>query len=54
MCFRPSSASKPIECPGCGKKLAVVAGIKQKKCPICKADLENLPAEKPAQDETKE
>ncbi|CDX03719.1 Hypothetical protein DPCES_3833 [Desulfitobacterium hafniense] len=50
MCFRPASASRPIECPNCGMKVPVVGGVKQKKCPKCKADLtqvEAKPEEKP-------
>ncbi len=47
MCFRPASASKPIECPSCGKKLPVVGGVKQTKCPICKADLTQAATENP-------
>ena len=46
MCFRPGSVAKPIECPSCGKKLPVIGGVKQTKCPICKADLTQAPAEK--------
>ncbi|SMC37662.1 hypothetical protein [Sporomusa malonica] len=39
MCFRPASLSKPVECPNCGKKVAAMAGIKQKKCPFCQTEL---------------
>lgn len=39
MCFRPTSAAKAVECPNCGKKLPVVGGVKQKRCPFCKTDL---------------
>ena len=39
MCFRPASATKPIECPSCGKKIPVVGGVKQKKCPFCKVEI---------------
>jgi ribosomal protein L37AE/L43A len=39
MCFRPASAAKPIECPNCKKKIPVIGGIKQKKCPHCGTDL---------------
>jgi len=39
MCFRPGGVTKPVECPNCKKKLAVVAGIKQKVCPFCKTPL---------------
>jgi len=53
MCFRPGSAAKPIECPSCGKKLAVVAGIKQTKCPLCKADLTQVPAAEEKTEENK-
>lgn len=35
MCFRPTEASKSVECPNCKKKLPVVGGVKQKKCPFC-------------------
>lgn len=50
MCFRPASVTKPQECPNCKKKLAAIGGVKQKKCPFCKADLtdDNTPA-KPGQ-----
>lgn len=39
MCFRPSEATKAVVCPNCGKKLPVVGGVKQKKCPFCKVEL---------------
>lgn len=39
MCFRPASLSKPTICPNCGKKIAAMAGIKQKVCPFCKTEL---------------
>ncbi|HHV64663.1 MAG TPA: hypothetical protein GXX46_06280 [Peptococcaceae bacterium] len=42
MCFRPTSAAKPIECPNCKKKIPVVGGVKQKKCPHCGTDLTGI------------
>jgi len=39
MCFRPASATKAVECPNCKKKLATIAGIKQKICPFCKTPI---------------
>ncbi|NLP44555.1 MAG: hypothetical protein GX351_08000 [Peptococcaceae bacterium] len=39
MCFRPTSASKVINCPGCQKKLTLQQGHKATKCPFCGADL---------------
>lgn len=42
MCFRPAAASKPIDCPRCGKKIPVFGGAKQKKCPHCGTDLTNV------------
>jgi len=39
MCFRPAAASKPIDCPTCGKKVVVIGGVKQKKCPHCGTEL---------------
>jgi phage FluMu protein Com len=36
MCFRPGGVAKPIECPNCGKKIPIVGGVVQKKCPFCK------------------
>ncbi|PRR74216.1 hypothetical protein MHFGQ_10470 [Moorella humiferrea] len=40
MCFRPTAISRKIKCPSCGKEVTIFEGIKQKKCPHCKADLE--------------
>lgn len=42
MCFRPPEATAPQICPECGKKCAVIAGIRQETCPFCGA---SLPAE---------
>lgn len=42
MCFRPASAAKPIECSNCKKKIPVVGGVKQKKCPHCGTNLTNV------------
>lgn len=47
MCFRPTSAAKAIECPNCNKKLPVVGGVKQKKCPFCGTA---LPQDEPAKE----
>jgi hypothetical protein len=38
MCFRPGAAAKPIECPKCGKKIPIIGGVVQKKCPFCKVE----------------
>lgn len=51
MCFRPASAAKSVECPNCGKKFPIVGGVKQKKCPMCKAELKE--SEPKAEDEAK-
>jgi predicted amidophosphoribosyltransferase len=39
MCFRPSSVDMTVICPGCGKKVSSMGGIRQKKCPFCKTEL---------------
>lgn len=39
MCFRPPEATAPQVCPECGKKCAVIAGIRQETCPFCGAVL---------------
>jgi predicted amidophosphoribosyltransferase len=58
MCFRPGGVVKPQECPKCGKKLAMIGGIKQKICPFCKTPLteEKKPEEekKPAEEKKPE
>ncbi len=54
MCFRPASLSKPVECPNCKKKIAAMAGIKQKKCPFCGTPLPDENAEKNAKPEKPE
>lgn len=40
MCFRPSDAggAGPMKCPGCGKPIQMIAGLKLDKCPFCKED----------------
>lgn len=49
MCFRPAEVTAPQVCPECGKEFAVIAGIKQEKCPFCGADmpLDDEPAPAP-------
>lgn len=39
MCFRPAEVQAPQVCPECGKEFAVIAGIRQEKCPFCGADM---------------
>lgn len=39
MCFRPGGVTKAQQCPKCGKKLAMLGGVKQKICPFCKTPL---------------
>lgn len=39
MCFRPTSASRTLKCPKCGKEINMMGGIKPKKCPFCGAEL---------------
>lgn len=39
MCFRPAEVTAPQVCPQCGKEIAVIAGIRQEKCPFCGADM---------------
>lgn len=39
MCFRPTTVSKPMECPNCGKKVSALNGIVPKRCPYCKEPL---------------
>ena len=41
MCFRPADASAGggmNKCPECGKAIQMMAGVKLKACPFCKAD----------------
>jgi len=42
MCFRPSTPSKVINCPGCQKKLTLQVGNMATKCPFCGAQLEKV------------
>ena len=37
MCFRPPEATAPQICSECGKKSAVIAGVRQETCPFCGA-----------------
>lgn len=37
--FLQFSKQKPIICLNCGKKVALVGGVKITKCPFCKTDL---------------
>ena len=39
MCFRPVEVSLPQICPGCGKKISVLDGVRQTVCPFCKTPL---------------
>ena len=39
MCFRPAEVEPPQVCPECGKEIAIIGGVKQKKCPFCGADM---------------
>jgi len=39
MCFRPVGAQKPIICPNCKKRVAIVAGYRPPNCPYCKNEL---------------
>jgi len=48
MCFRPTSAGKPVKCPNCGTLNIATA----KTCMRCKADLS--PAKEQSQEENKE
>jgi predicted amidophosphoribosyltransferase len=43
MCFRPGGVNKVQVCPKCGKKLAMLGGVKQKICPFCKTPLTEDP-----------
>jgi phage FluMu protein Com len=50
MCFRPTAAGKPMECPICGKKVPVIGGVVQKKCPFCKTEFTEDMFKKPDED----
>lgn len=45
MCFRPAEVAKPQVCPSCQRKVGVLAGIRQKKCPFCGTDMPEPAAE---------
>lgn len=48
MCFRPAESGDVPVCPNCGKKVPVMGGVKLKKCPHCKADMDAMYADCPA------
>ncbi len=44
MCFRPTEVKEVPVCPNCGKKVPIVGGVRQKKCPFCHAEMPAAPA----------